>query len=86
MYLFWGCFTMLYHAQMNEMLHSRECQRGMFGDHVFEGPKSTLAQSDTQCVSEYLPPAEIRNRMSEMHCRIEDPKCLTFVYFVVFTI
>jgi len=43
---------MLYHAQMNEVLHSREGQGGMFGDHVFEGPKSTLALSYTQRVSE----------------------------------
>jgi hypothetical protein len=38
MYLFWGYFTMLYHAQMNEMPQSREGQRGVFGDYVFEGP------------------------------------------------
>jgi hypothetical protein len=52
-----GCyFTVLYHTQLNEELHSREGQRGIFGDHIFESPKSTIALSYTQCVSEYLFP------------------------------
>jgi hypothetical protein len=28
---------------------------------------------------------ELWNRMSEAHCRIEGPKCLTFIYCVIFT-
>jgi hypothetical protein len=55
--LFGGYFTLLYHAQLNEELHSREGQRGIFGDHIFKGPKSTIALSYTQCVSEYLFPS-----------------------------
>jgi len=54
------CFGVFYNAvscTKNEVLHSREGQRGMFGDHVFEGPKSTLALSYTQLVSEYLLPS-----------------------------
>jgi hypothetical protein len=53
------CFGLFYSdiSYINEVLHSREGQRGMFGDHVFEGPKSTLALSYIQCVSEYLLPS-----------------------------
>ena len=52
-----GYFTMLYHAQLNEVLHSREGQRGIFRDHIFEGPKSTIALSYTQSVSKYMFPS-----------------------------
>jgi hypothetical protein len=55
--LFGGYFTMLYHAQLNEVLHSREGQRGIFCEHIFEGPKSTIALNYTQSVSEYLLPS-----------------------------